>query len=138
MIKRVKLKDLYLSSVPPKAVALDEADRHERGLAPNKKPTRRERRRAHRVRGPPPIDDIEPGYLNRRASERYLGVSSWMFGELLRKRLIPFGFVLVPGGRHFWSRRVLDDAMAKAMRSRKPRGRPLQGVTAKWRREGDD
>jgi hypothetical protein len=136
-MKRVEFKD-SVSSVPLKASVLDKADRHERGLAPSKNPTRRERR-THRVRGPPSDADIVPGYFNRRSAARYINVSDWMFGELLRKRVIPAGFALLPNGRHFWARAVLDSVMDKARRSRRPK-RPVQGIARTYaqRHQPDD
>jgi hypothetical protein len=90
-------------------------------------PLKQRHGRPRRVRGPPDLR----GYTGRKGAAVYLGVSDWQFGVLLREGIVPRGFTMTWGGKHYWSYRVLDEAMDKAARSRKPR-RPVQGIAKQY------
>jgi predicted DNA-binding transcriptional regulator AlpA len=68
------------------------------------------------------------GFLDRRAAAEYCGISVWTFDEYVRAGRLPRGIALAPSNaKLLWSVRALEDALARAGRSRKPK-RPPRGI----------
>ena len=71
--------------------------------------------------------DERRGYGDRRAAAGYCGIRIWTFDDLIAKNIVPRGFTLTSNGKLFWKFSLLEEAMAKAARSRKP-GRAPRGI----------
>src|SRR3974390_3222417 len=72
-------------------------------------------------------DSAPRGYTDRRGVAAYFNVSTWQVDEWVRQGVLPRGVTLTPGGKRFFSYRVLDLAYERAARSRKP-GREPRGI----------
>ncbi len=64
------------------------------------------------------------GYVGEADAAHYVGYSRDQFRRLVRKGIFPRGTVLTANSKAIWSLRLLDAAIEKAARSRKPRRQP--------------
>jgi hypothetical protein len=120
-----------LSRVPIDLAEINKTEAEQAGLKPDV-PQQQRHAHASRGRGPP-----QRGYTDRRGAAMFLGIGLWFFDQLVRECVLPRGFPLTPGGKHFWSYQALDEAMTKAARSRKPR-RKAQGIVRQRLEARDD
>ena len=121
MKKESKLKG-SISRVPLDLAAINKVEAEQAALKPDI-PQQRPRTHPYSARGPPDLR----GYTDRKGAATYLGIGTWFFDALIREGKLPRGFPLSPNGKFFWSLRALDNSMAKAARSRRPK-RKAQGI----------
>jgi hypothetical protein len=126
------VKKSKLGRVPLDLAEVNAAEAEQAALKPDI-PQQRPRTHAHGARAPPDLR----GFCDRKAAAVYLGIGLWFFDQLVREGKLPRGFSLSNRGKFFWSYRGLDEAMAKAARSRKPRRKAQGIVRERLEAEGD-